>query len=74
MVEKSKAVQRAAHHEAGHVVVAARKGISIPRSGMCIDDTGRGNSEIRLRPPNSSEDYPISRKDSIIVLYAGLRA
>jgi hypothetical protein len=74
MVEKSKAVQRAAHHEAGHVVVAARKGISIHRSGMCIDDTDRGNSGIRMRPPHSSDDYPSSREDSIIVLYAGLGA
>ena len=71
MAEKSKAVQRAAHHEAGHIVVAAKKGVRIPRSGMCIDDKDKGTSDIRLRPPNSSDDYPVSREDSIIVLYAG---
>lgn len=70
--DPTKAIHKAAYHEAGHVVVAANCDIGIGRSiGMCIDLFGRGYSEIRLRSPGDSADYPISREDSIVVLFAG---
>lgn len=68
---ETKAVLRAAYHEAGHVVVAVRKGVRIGRVGMCIDDCGRGYSAMRLHCPDDSADYPLSREVSIAVLYAG---
>jgi hypothetical protein len=64
-----------AYHEAGHVVVAAKNGLKIKiRSGMRIDDQGRGFADIILRPPGMPDDYPLSREDSIIVLHAGVIA
>jgi hypothetical protein len=68
----TKAIHKAAYHEAGHVLVAAKCRVEIGRSiGMCIDLFGRGNSEMRLRYPGDSPDYPVSREDSIVVLFAG---
>jgi len=70
--DPTKAIHKAAYHEAGHVVVAAKCDIEIGRSiGMCIDLFGKGYSEMRLRSPGDSADYPITREDSIAVLFAG---
>ena len=70
--DPTKAIQKAAYHEAGHVVVAAKLKVGIGRRiGMCIDLFGRGYSEMRLRCPGDSDNYPISREDSIAVLFAG---
>jgi hypothetical protein len=73
--DPTKAIHKAAYHEAGHVVVAAECGVEIGRSiGMCIDLFGRGYSEMRLRSPGDSPDYPVSQEDSIAVLFAGRNA
>ena len=70
--DPTKAIHKAAYHEAGHVVVAAKCGVEIGRSiGMCIDLFGKGYSEMRLRSPGDSSDYLVSREDSIVVLFAG---
>lgn len=70
--DPTKAIQKAAYHEAGHVVVAAKCGMKIGRNiGMCIGLFGRGYSEMRLRFPEAADGDPISREDSIVVLFAG---
>jgi len=70
--DPTKAIHKAAYHEAGHVVVAAKCDVGIGRSiGMWIDLLGRGYSEMRLRSPGDSADSPTSREDSIVVLFAG---
>lgn len=69
-----KLIERAAYHEAGHVVVAATKGIAIDRWGMCVDDREKGRSKMRLRRPEFQGVSLVSRKDSIIVLAAGFIA
>jgi hypothetical protein len=68
---ETKAVLRAAYHEAGHVVAAVRTSVRIGRLGMCIDDCGRGYSAMRLHRADDSADYPVSREISIAILYAG---
>jgi hypothetical protein len=71
-LDPTPAIERAAYHEAGHVVVAARLGVKIDRGvGMCIDACEKGYSAIRLRSAEDSLDFPISRDDSILVLLAG---
>lgn len=41
---------------------------------MYIDDFDKGYVALILRGPGFSADYPISREDTILVLYAGLLA
>ena len=67
-----KGVERAAYHEAGHLVVAVIKRVEVGTLGILIDDCGHGYTALRLRPPGASPDYPISREASIVVLFAGL--
>jgi len=72
--DSMKSGERAAYHEAGHVLVAVIKGVRIGTLGMLIDDRDHGYAGLRLRPPRASSDFPLSREASIVVLFAGLMA
>jgi hypothetical protein len=47
-----------AYHEAGHVAIAAAKGMRLSRHGIRVDEDGRGIAYYDFR--NRTEDGPLS--------------
>jgi hypothetical protein len=72
--ESKDIIKAAAYHEAGHVRIAIEKGISLRKLGMCVDDKGRGYSDMLLYPYDPTPNKKPSCEDSIVVLYGGKAA
>jgi hypothetical protein len=63
-------LERAAHHESGHVVIAATIGLKLRPEGLCVDPAGEGLA-CYCKQPNGSDD---SRRKVIGVTFAGYYA
>lgn len=65
-----------AYHEAGHVVVAAARGLPLSRHGMHLDSDGRGMAYYKFRKTKRFYGGPskISRDDTLVATFAGLIA
>ena len=61
---------RAAHHESGHLVVAAANGLELRKEGLIIDASGEGLACYNKDPKGSD----VLRSRIIIASYAGFRA
>jgi hypothetical protein len=63
-------LRRTAHHEAGHVVVAARQGVPLRVEGISVDPVGEGLACYWKEPENND----LSRKNVIRATFAGFDA
>src|ERR1700683_5257967 len=63
-------LRRTAHHEAGHVVVAAEQGVPLRPEGICVDPIGEGLACYWKEP----QDTDSSRMNVIISTFAGFDA
>jgi hypothetical protein len=63
-------LKRAAHHEAGHVVVAAQQGVPLRAEGISVDPVGEGIACYWKEP----ESNDLSRKSVIRATFAGFDA
>jgi hypothetical protein len=63
-------LRRTAHHEAGHIVVAAQQGLPLRSDGMCVDLKGGGLACYWKEP----EDNDLSRRSVILSTFAGFSA
>ena len=63
-------LRRAAHHEAGHIVVAAQQGLHLRSDGIGVDPVGEGLACYWKEP----EDNDSSRISVIVSTFAGFNA
>lgn len=63
-------LRRTAHHEAGHIVVAAQQGLHLRSDGVCVDPVGWGLACYWKEP----EDNDSSRSSVIVSTFAGFNA
>lgn len=63
-------IKCAAHHEAGHIVIAAAQGLSLRPEGLSVDPSGEGLACYCKRP----NDSDISRERAIVTMLAGFMA
>jgi len=66
-IEPNMRVACSAHHEAGHIVVAAVLGLTLRPDGLMVATTGDGLSVYASRPDNSDD----SRERVIVSIFAG---
>jgi hypothetical protein len=62
-----------AYHEAGHVAIAAAKGIRLSRHGIRVDEDGRGIAYYDFRKPKRTSTAPseVTREQTIVATLAG---
>ena len=63
-------LRRTAHHEGGHIVVAAQQGLNLRSEGVCVDPIGEGLACYWKDP----EDNDSSRSSVIVSTFAGFNA
>ena len=70
MVPSEATLEIAAHHEAGHIVIAATQGLRLRSEGLSIDPDGEGLACYYKEP----EDSDSSRERVILSTFAGFKA
>jgi ATP-dependent Zn protease len=75
-LDRETEVRSTAYHEAGHVVVAAVKGLKLRKRGLRIDQEGSGIAYYESKQKDGSSDIgeDPSRVASIVAAYAGHHA
>ena len=70
MVPLEQQIIRTAHHEAGHIVVAAVQGLKLRPEGLSVDERGEGLACYCKNPGDSDTE----RERVIIATFAGLNS